>query len=198
MVGRVTCVATLAVLTACGRKVDGVLYATTDGAGQRLAGREVVAVPASGSTERKLKKFCTDQAKHGATADSLRSVLERRSVQLMTDANRERARNGWSKRWRQLVNQSEATTDSARSVPLFEAMSGSGKLAQELAVARAVTNNEGEYHLSKVSMGKVILVATAEDDWGDVISVGPFRATKADLSLDLAMPGCILGEGFRK
>jgi hypothetical protein len=198
MRSRVGFAAAMMLLAACGRKVDGVLYSTTEGAGQRLANREVVAVPATGSTERALRKFCAEQAKHGADADTLRSRLERRSVQLMGDANRERARNGWSKRWRQLVNRSESTTDSARAVPLFEAMAGSGKLAQQLASARATTNGDGEFHLTKVSMGKVILVATADDDWGDVISVGPFRPTKADLGLDQAMPGCILGAGFRR
>jgi membrane-bound lytic murein transglycosylase B len=191
------CIAALTLSTACGRNVDGVLY-STDGGSNRLAAREVVAVPASRRTERALEQFCREQAKRGAESDSLRARLERRSVQLMSEAERERARNGWSSKWRQLVNQSDRVSDSARAVP-YEALSSSRRVAQELAVAKATTNGKGEFHLTGVPFGKHLLVATADDDWGDVISVAMFRpTTKADLSTERALPGCVFGAGFRR
>jgi hypothetical protein len=187
----------LALLAACGRKVDGVLYTTMDGGGKRVAGSEVVVVPATKRSETALVQFCREQSKRAAESEAARVVLERRSAQLAVDAERERARRGWSRKWRQLLDQSTAVSDSARSIP-SEALASSSPIAQKLAVARATTNPKGEFHLTKVPYGKHLLVATADDDWGDIISVGWFRTTRADLVTERAMPGCGLGEDFRR
>jgi hypothetical protein len=200
MVGRgerIAALMLLALLAACGRKVDGVLYTTMDGGGKRVPASEVVVVPATKRSERALVQFCSEQRKRAAESEAGRVVLERRSVQLAADAERERARRGWSRKWRQLMDQSTAVSDSARSIP-SEALASSSPLAQKLAVARATTNRKGEFHLTKVPYGKHLLVATADDDWGDIISVGWFRATHADLVTERAMPGCGLGEDFRR
>jgi hypothetical protein len=197
MLARSGSIAVLMLLAACGRKVNGVLYSTMDGGGTRVAASEVVVVPATKRSEAALVQFCREQRKRGAESDSLRLVLGRRSAQLAADAERERSRRGWSRRWRELMNQSTAVSDSARSVP-SEALNSSGPLAQKLAVARATTNPNGEYHLTGVPYGKHVLVATADDDWGDVISVGLIRPTKADLITERAMPGCGLGADFRR
>jgi hypothetical protein len=183
-------------VAACGRKVDGVLYSTTEGAGKRLADREVVVVPATNRTAKALAQFCRDQVKRSADLDSVQGRFERRSMQLSAEASQELARNGSSQRWKQLINASAAASDSAHTTP-FDSVTAA-KVASELAVARATTNRNGEFHLTKVPFGKHLLVATAEDDWGDVISVGLFRPTKADLSTDQAMPGCVLGANFER
>lgn len=196
MLGRGRCIAALMLLMACGRKVDGVLYSTMDGGGKRLADREVVAVPATNRTAKALDQFCRDQVKRSADLDSLQARLERRSVQLSSQAAQEQARNGSSRRWRQLIDEATAAQDSAHTTA-FDSVTA-GKVARELADARATTNREGEFHLTKVPFGKHILVATAEDDWGEVFSVGLLRPTKADLSTDRAMPGCVLGSDFRR
>ena len=190
-------VAAVILLTACGRKIDGVLYSTMDGGGKRIAASEVVAVPANGRTREALAKFCRDQKQRGADSDSLRAQLERRSAELAGEAEVERARNGWSRRWKQLMGESTAFSDSARAVPM-EALSSSSGVAKELAVARATTNPNGEFHLAGVPMGKYLLVSTADDDWGDVISVGLFGGTRADVNTEVAMPGCALGSDFRR
>jgi len=193
----VTMLIFLAASAACGRKIDGVLYSTMDAGGKRLANREVVAVPANSRTENALAQFCGEVAKRGADSDSLRVRLERRSNQLLVEASQEQARNGWSQRWKQLTGQSTAAYDSARSVPL-EALASSVKVAQDLADARATTNANGEFHLASVPIGKHLLVATADDDWGDVFIVGYFKPVVADLSTDRAMPGCVLGKDFQR
>src|SRR2546421_1202870 len=108
MLGRITRIAALMLLAACGRKVDGVLYSTMDGGGKRLGGKEVLAVPASGKTEKALAKFCHEVAKRSAGADTLRARLERHSGQLMADAEREQTRNGQSQRWRKFINEAQA------------------------------------------------------------------------------------------
>jgi hypothetical protein len=192
-VGRIT---VLVLLAACGRKIDGVLYSTTDGGGKRIAASEVVVVSATGTTEKALAQFCRDQAKRSADLDSLQARFERRSAQLYADAAKEQARNGSSGRWRQLMTESTALADSAHTTP-FDTVT-SAKVARELAVARATTNGNGEFHLTGVPFGKVMLVSTADDDWGDVISVALFGTTKADLSTERAMPGCVLGADFRR
>lgn len=197
MFGRSGRIAALMLLAACGRKIDGVLYSTQDGAGKRLAASEVVVVPATNRTEAALAQFCREQRKRGADSDALRVRLEQRSRQLWAEAERERARNGWSRRWRQLSSQSTATSESAHAVP-SDALASSRKVAQDLAVAKATTDSNGEFHLTKVPFGKHLLVATEDDDWGDVISVGLFRTTKADLVTERAMPGCVLGADFRR
>ena len=196
MLGRVGRIAALMLLAACGRKIDGVLYSTMDGGGKRLADREVVVVPATSATAKALGQFCREQAKRTAALDSVQARFERRSSQLSSDAAQELARNGASRRWKQLMNESAAAADSAHTTP-FDSETAS-KVARELAVARVTTNRNGEFHLTKVPFGKHLLVATAEDDWGDVIAVGFFRPTKADLSTDRAMPGCVLGADFRR
>lgn len=183
-------------VAACGRKVDGVLYSTMDGAGKRLADREVVVVPATSRTAKALAQFCRDQTKRSADLDSLQARYERRSAQRAAEAEQERLRNGASRRWKQLITESATLSDSAHTTP-FDSVTAS-KVARDLAVARATTNSNGEFHLTKVPFGKHLLVATAEDDWGDVISVGLFRPTKADLSMDRAMPGCVLGSDFER
>lgn len=182
---------------ACGRKIDGVLYSTMDGGGKRLAGQEVVSVPANSRTRNALAEFCGAVAKRGVDSDSLRARLERRSNQLLVEASQEQARNGWSQRWKQLTSQSTAAADSARAVPL-EALASSSKVAQELADARATTNASGEFHLAGVPIGKHLMVATEDDHWGDVFVVGYFRPVVADLSTDRAMPGCVLGKDFQR
>jgi hypothetical protein len=194
MFGRVGRIAALMLLAACGRKIDGVLYSTMDGGGKRLADREVVVVPATSRTADALAQFCREQVKRSAALDSVQARFERRSQQLSADAAQELARNGASRRWRQLLNEATAAQDSARTTA-FDSVTA-GKVARELAVARVTTNRNGEFHITKVPFGKHLLVATAEDDWGDVISVGFFQPTKADLSTDRAMPGCVLGSDF--
>jgi hypothetical protein len=185
-------IAALALLSACGRRIDGVLYTSTEAKGKTLANREILVVPA-GKVGSALDKFCADQKKVAARSDSFRVTLEGRSRQLAVDAARERARNGPSHKWYQLITLSGAVADSSRAVP-YETLASTFPVAKKLAVARGRTNGAGEFHIAGVPIGRHRLFAVGDDDWGDVILVGPFRPTKVDLGLDEALPGCFLAD----
>lgn len=185
----------LVLLAACGRKIDGVLLSSTEARGKPLANREVLVVPA-GKIESALDRFCAEQTKVAARSDSFRVTLEGRSRQIAGDAARERSKNGPSRKWYQLINLSVAVADSSRSVP-YESLASTYPVANKLAVARGRTNGAGEFHMTGVPMGRHRLFAVGDDDWSDVITVGPFRPTKTDLGLDQALPGCFLADELK-
>jgi hypothetical protein len=157
--------------------------------------REILVVPA-GRIQSALDDFCEEQKKVAARSDSFRVTLEGRSRQLSVDAARERARNGPSHKWYQLITQAGTVADSSRAVP-YEALASTLPVAKKLAVARGRTNGAGEFHITGVPMGRHRLFAVGDDDWGDVVTVGPFRPTKVDLGVDQALPGCFLAEEMR-